>query len=80
MAEVTETKPAIVFIGFMAAGKSEAARAAAARLGEELHDADELLEAELGMPIDEFFEREGEAAFREREERLVLDAARTMAG
>ncbi len=72
MAEVAETKPAIVFIGFMAAGKSEAARAAATRLGEQLHDADELLEAELGMPIPDFFEAEGEDAFREREEKLVL--------
>ena len=56
----------------MAAGKSEAARAAAGRLGEDVHDADELLEAELGMPIAEFFEREGEEEFRRREEELVL--------
>lgn len=70
-AEVTRT-PAIVFIGFMAAGKSEAARAAAQRLGVEAHDADQLLESELGEPIAAFFEREGEAEFRRREEELVL--------
>jgi shikimate kinase/3-dehydroquinate synthase len=71
VAEVA-TKPAIVFIGFMAAGKSEAARAAAKELDEEAHDADELLEGELGESIADFFEREGEAEFRRREEELVL--------
>ena len=39
-------------------------------------DADDLLEGELGEPIADFFEREGEAEFRRREERLVVCAAR----
>jgi len=64
--------PAIVFIGFMAAGKSAAARAAAERLGTEARDVDELIERELGEPIADFFEREGEGDFRRREEELVL--------
>jgi shikimate kinase/3-dehydroquinate synthase len=68
MAEV-----AIAFIGFMGAGKSNAARAAAERLGEEAFDADEEIERELGEPIASFFEREGEAAFREHEERVALE-------
>ncbi len=72
MAEVDKNAGAIVFTGFMAAGKSEAARAAAERLGIEALDADRLIEAELGEPIASFFEREGEAAFRSREEELVL--------
>jgi shikimate kinase / 3-dehydroquinate synthase len=67
-------RPALVFIGFMGAGKTTAARAAAAALGAHPLDADELLERELGMPIAEFFEREGEGAFREREEATVLEA------
>jgi len=67
-----EGRPAIVFIGFMAAGKSNAARAAAEALGTEARDADELIEAELGEPISSFFEREGEAEFRRREADLVL--------
>jgi len=66
------SRPAIVFIGFMAAGKSAAARAAAERLGVRAEDADELIEAELGEPIADFFAREGEAAFRERERAVVL--------
>ncbi len=63
---------AIVLIGFMGAGKSTAARAAAKALSEEAIDTDALLEAELGESIEAFFDREGEAAFRAREEELVL--------
>ena len=64
--------PAIVFVGFMGAGKSTAAREAARALGAELRDTDRLLEAEFGSSIEEFWEAHGEAAFREREEALVL--------
>ena len=59
-------KPALVFIGFMGAGKSCAAREAAAALGVPVDDADALLEARLGEPIQAFFARDGEAAFRAR--------------
>ena len=45
---------AIVFIGFMGAGKTTAADAARAA-GLEAVDADDLLEEELGMPIGTFF-------------------------
>ena len=61
-------KPALVFIGFMGAGKSRAAREAAAVLGVSADDADALLEAKLGEPIQAFFARDGEAAFRAIEE------------
>jgi shikimate kinase/3-dehydroquinate synthase len=64
-------KPALVFIGFMGAGKSRAAREAAAALGVSATDADALLEAELGAPISAVFERDGEAAFRAAEEELA---------
>jgi 3-dehydroquinate synthetase/shikimate kinase len=63
-------KPALVFIGFMGAGKSRAAREAAAALGVPADDADALLEAKLGEPIEPYFDREGEAAFRAVEEEL----------
>ena len=43
-----------------------------ALLGVEPLDSDALLEAELGESIASFFDRHGEAAFREREEALVL--------
>ncbi|UUY02628.1 bifunctional shikimate kinase/3-dehydroquinate synthase [Svornostia abyssi] len=64
---------ALVFVGFMGAGKSSAARDAAARLGTEPLDADEAIERDAGMSIAALFERDGEAAFREREERVVLE-------
>jgi shikimate kinase / 3-dehydroquinate synthase len=63
----------LVLIGFMGAGKSTAARRLARTLGVEAADSDRLVEAELGCSIEAFFDREGEAAFREREERVVLE-------
>ena len=64
-------KPALVFTGFMGAGKSRALRHAKAE-GLDTADTDLLLVDELGMPIAEFFERKGETEFRRREEELVL--------
>ncbi len=64
------SKPAIVFIGFMGAGKT-AALAAAREAGLATTEVDELMERELGMPIAEAFERDGEDAFRAREAEVV---------
>ena len=63
----------LAFAGFMGAGKSTLARDAARQLGVALRDTDALLVEALGEPIADFWEREGEAAFRAREEALVLD-------
>ena len=68
---VAPLRPALVFIGFMAAGKSTAALEAAAALGETAADSDALLELELGESIQSYFASHGEAAFRQAEERLV---------
>jgi shikimate kinase/3-dehydroquinate synthase len=65
--------PALVFIGFMGAGKSTAAREVARKLGTEAVDTDELLAERFGMAIPDVFERHGEAAFREAEERVALE-------
>jgi shikimate kinase / 3-dehydroquinate synthase len=62
---------ALVFIGFMGAGKTTVAGEVAAVLGVQALDSDLLLEQELGHSIAEEFERAGEAAFRATEERLV---------
>jgi len=61
-----------VFVGFMGAGKSSSARSVAAELGATVLDSDRELEAALGEPIEAFFDRAGEAAFRLREEEIVL--------
>lgn len=63
---------ALVLVGFMGAGKSSGARKLAAELGVEALDSDKELEAALGEPIESFFDRQGEAAFREREEQTIL--------
>ena len=63
-------KPALVFIGFMGAGKSTALAAARAA-GLETLETDELLERELGTSIGRAFERDGEEAFRAREAEVV---------
>ena len=63
---------ALVFVGFMGSGKSSAARSVAAELGVQALDSDAELEAELGEPLESFFDREGEPAFRAREEDVVL--------
>src|SRR5579875_3184775 len=62
----------VAFIGFMGAGKTTAARAAAA-LGTRAADVDELLEQRLGKPIARIFAEDGEEVFRAAEERLTLE-------
>ncbi len=72
-------KRSLVFVGFMGAGKTTAARRAGALLGVPVADADALIEARLGEPIADAFERDGEAAFRAVEEQVcveLLDPAR----
>ncbi len=65
--------PALVFIGFMGAGKTTGARAAAAALGVRAIDTDRALEERLGASIDDYFATHGERAFREAEEDLVAE-------
>jgi shikimate kinase/3-dehydroquinate synthase len=64
---------ALVLVGFMGAGKSTGVRTLAAELRAEPVDSDHELERRLGEPIEAFFDREGEHAFRAREEELVLE-------
>jgi shikimate kinase/3-dehydroquinate synthase len=64
------SRPAIVFIGFMGAGKSTAL-AAARRAGLETTEIDSLMEAEFGVPLREAFETHGEEGFRAREAEVV---------
>jgi shikimate kinase/3-dehydroquinate synthase len=64
----------IALVGFMGAGKTRAAKGAAAVLGEQAVDLDAEIERELGGLAADVFERAGEARFREVEERLALEA------
>ena len=64
------SRPAVVFIGFMGAGKSTAL-GAAREAGLETTEIDALMEGELGTSIADAFERDGEEAFRAREAEIV---------
>jgi shikimate kinase / 3-dehydroquinate synthase len=64
---------ALVFIGFMGAGKSTAAAEVARALGVDALDADRLLEDRFGHSIAREFELHGEEAFRAREQELVCE-------
>jgi shikimate kinase/3-dehydroquinate synthase len=64
---------ALVFIGFMGAGKTTGARAAAAALGVRALDTDRELEQRLGTTIEDYFASHGERAFRQAEEDLVTE-------
>jgi shikimate kinase / 3-dehydroquinate synthase len=63
----------VAMIGFMGAGKSTAARAAAEALGTTALDVDQVIVERLGKPIRQVFADDGEAAFRATEERVTLE-------
>jgi shikimate kinase / 3-dehydroquinate synthase len=72
--DVVNRQPALVFIGFMGAGKTTLAREAARLEGRhEAADSDRLLERTWGKSIERVFDEDGEAAFRAREEELVCE-------
>ncbi|MBA2347209.1 MAG: bifunctional shikimate kinase/3-dehydroquinate synthase [Solirubrobacterales bacterium] len=67
-------RPALVFVGFMGAGKTTLAKEAALLLGgAPAADSDRLVEEEAGCSIEELFDRDGEAAFRALEERTACE-------
>jgi shikimate kinase len=66
----------IVLVGMPGSGKSTVGRQLSRRLGLPFFDSDHLIEQRLGCSIREFFERAGEAAFRDVEEQVLADLAR----
>ena len=63
-----------ILIGFMGAGKSTIA----SLLDENFIDMDELLSEKLEMPIKEYFEQYGEAAFRQTKSSQPVAASSAM--
>lgn len=61
----------LFLIGLMGAGKTTVGKLLAARLGCDWLDTDKVLEQRCGVSVREIFELEGEAAFRDREQRLL---------
>lgn len=58
-------------IGLPGSGKSTVGRQLARRLQIPFFDSDHVLEARLGCPIRQFFEREGEESFRDAEAAII---------
>jgi shikimate kinase len=61
----------ISLVGLPGGGKSTVGRQLAKRIGARFIDSDAVLEERIGMPIRLFFERHGEAAFRDQEEAVI---------
>ncbi len=61
----------IVLIGFMGSGKTSVGGKLARVMHMKFQDTDQMLEEEFGCKISEFFEKESEAEFRNRETALL---------
>jgi shikimate kinase len=64
----------IILIGLPGSGKSTVGRQLARKLSASFMDSDQLIEQRLGCSIREYFEREGEDAFRDVEEEVLARA------
>lgn len=61
----------IILVGLPGAGKTTIGRQLARRLGLPFVDSDQVIEERLGCAIREYFEREGEEAFRDVEQAVI---------
>ena len=61
----------IVLVGMMGAGKTAVGKALASRLGVAFVDSDAEIEKAAAMRIEEIFQRDGEAFFRDRETEVI---------
>jgi shikimate kinase len=70
----------IALVGLPGSGKSTIGRQLARRLGLTALDTDHVIEQRLGCSIREYFEREGEASFRDVEQAVIDDLTQTHNG
>jgi shikimate kinase len=66
----------LVLVGMPGSGKSTVGRQLARRLAVPFHDSDHEIEQRLGCSIRDFFDREGEAAFRDVEQQTLDELSR----
>jgi shikimate kinase len=64
-------KQTVALVGMMGAGKSAVGRRLAGRLDVPFHDADAEIEAAAGCTINDIFEKYGEPAFRDCEQKVI---------
>jgi shikimate kinase len=72
--------PLIVLIGLPGSGKSTVGRQLARRLQLGFAVSDSVIEQRLGCSIRDYFEREGEAAFRDTEESVIQELSQGGSG
>jgi shikimate kinase len=70
----------LALVGLPGSGKSTVGRQLARRLGLPFRDSDHEIESRIGCTIREFFEREGEPAFRDIEEEVIRELTGGEAG
>src|SRR5258708_4360777 len=68
---------AVSLVGFMGAGKTTVGRALAARLGWRFEDLDDVIQAREGCSVEQIFQQQGEAAFRDLERMAVQEILAT---
>jgi len=71
--------PRLILVGLPGSGKSTVGRQLARRLQLPFNDSDHVIEQRLGCSIRDYFEREGEAAFRDVEESVIGDLTQAQA-
>ena len=70
----------LALVGMPGSGKSTVGRQLARKLGVGFVDTDQVIELRIGCSIRDFFEREGEAAFRDIEAQVLDDMTQTPCG
>lgn len=69
-------QPSVFLVGMMGSGKTTIGRHLAALLGFDFQDTDAIVEARTGADIAWIFDVEGEAGFRDREQRAIAEATK----
>lgn len=75
-----ESQLRIALVGLPGSGKSTVGRQLARRLALPFRDSDHEIESRIGCTIREFFEREGESAFRDIEQEVIRELTGGEAG
>lgn len=72
----TESVPSIALIGMPGSGKSTVGRHVARHLGLPFIDSDQVIERRIGCSIRDYFETQGEPAFRDVEQDVIDEVTR----